>query len=170
MQARMPYEGGFPMNQGVRPEGMMSNRPAGMTPPGPRPGSTFAGGSFSPRRRALPTSTNTSPPMPQATPDMMGQRMGWNGAALPPGQMRQLQMGHSLNPHWAPIAQAAGLMPAAPAAQPALQHQMPDGSMMPGATHPAMPSLPQQARGPRPMPPGQARKPGKGRRVMRGRR
>jgi hypothetical protein len=146
----------------------------GMVRPGPHTGSTFAGGSYSPNRRMTmptPTSTNTSPPAPAAG-SMPGQRNGWNGAALPPGLMQQLQRGN-LNARWTPIAQAAGLMPAAGATAPAAPatggaptHAMPDGSMMPGASHPAA-SLPLQAQVPMPsfMPPGLMR-PGQGRRTV----
>lgn len=141
----------------------------GMVRPGPHNGSTFAGGSFSARRRmAPPASGTTTPVTPSAMP---GQRTGWDGKAIPPGQMRQIQMGHTLNSHWAPIAQAAGLLPAAapaaaaPAAD-AATHTMPDGSTMPGASHPAA-SFPSQAQVPMPgfMPPGLMR-PGMGRRTV----
>lgn len=145
--------------------------------PGPRPGSTFAGGSFSPRRRMIPTSTSTSPTAPTAAPQGgmatagfpgRGLHKGWKGQPLPPGLMKKQQAGRPLPGPWAAryaAATAAGAAPAAAGAPTAPTHRMPDGSSMAGAAH--MPSFPTQAQVPMAgfMPPGLMRQ-SNGRRVM----
>lgn len=138
----------------------------GMVRPGPHTGSTFAGGSFSPRRRMIEPTTSTTT-SPAAAMSMPGKRTGWGGKPLPPGQMKRLGSSKGLNAHWAAIAQAAGLMPGTtPAAGTAATHGMPDGSSMPGAAH--MPTFPTQAQVPMQgfMPPGLARRVGLGRRII----
>jgi hypothetical protein len=151
---------------------------SGMVRPGPSTGSPFAGGSFSPRRRMTAPTPGVPPTgaTPAPAPAMPGQRTGWGGKPLPPGQMKRLAAGKGLNAHWSPIAQQAGLMPGA--AAPAATHTMPDGSTMPGAAHAGgtptpmptpmpMGQFPQQAQVPMPgfMPPGLMR-PGLGRRTV----
>ena len=78
--------------------------------PGPNPGSTFAGGSYSPRRRMTaptmpaPTSTSTSPTAPSSGPQglasLPGRRVGWHGQPLPPGLMKKATAGTGLPGPW----------------------------------------------------------------------
>jgi hypothetical protein len=123
----------------------------GMVRPGPHTGSTFAGGSFSPRRRMTQPTAGAPAPTPGSS-SMPGQRTGWNGRPLPPGLYKKQQAGRALPGPWASAAPAPAAQPAAGA--PAVQgapdptqqmHVMPNGQQMQG---PPMGQFPQQAQGP----------------------